>query len=147
MARRASSILDNAAATFLPTDDTAAAILSRFVDPSGRYGWTQTLEELYVYVPVRPRIVRKGVNVLATQSSDHTHWFTVIVDTIPRVHAQLAAHVKCASLDWDIAAQKESSPFYSRAVLPTATEPSMEVCITLAKAVPGHWATLFGSCS
>ncbi|ETV65587.1 hypothetical protein H257_17740 [Aphanomyces astaci] len=71
MARRSSAILDDAAAAYHPTDDDATAILSRAVDPSGQFGWTQTLEELYVYVPVRPRIVRKGVNVLATQSTDH----------------------------------------------------------------------------
>ncbi|RHY48097.1 hypothetical protein DYB30_011041 [Aphanomyces astaci] len=142
MARRSSAILDDAAAAYHPTDDDAAAILSRAVDPSGQFGWTQTLEELYVYVPVRPRIVRKGVNVLATQSTDH-HWFTVIVDTIPRVHAQLAAPVQCALLDWEIAAQKESSPFYTRAVLATSTGPSMEVCITLVKQAPARWGSLF----
>ncbi|KAH9089197.1 hypothetical protein Ae201684P_001403 [Aphanomyces euteiches] len=65
--RRGSTFLDEATAAFTVQ---ASPILSRTVDPSKEYGWTQTEEELYIYVPVRPRIVRKGVNVLATQAAD-----------------------------------------------------------------------------
>ncbi|KAF0696616.1 Aste57867_12641 [Aphanomyces stellatus] len=142
--RRGSKFLDDISEHFAPTPMPEAEILSREVDASGEFGWTQTLEELYVYVPVRPRIVRKGVNVLATQKADTIHWFTVIVDTIPRVHAPLVGHVNCASLDWDIAPQKEASPFYKRAVLPEATIP-LEVCITLVKRTAGRWPTLLAS--
>ncbi|CAK4611599.1 unnamed protein product [Aphanomyces euteiches] len=137
--RSGSTFLDEATAAFTVQ---ASPILSRTVDPSKEYGWTQTEEELYIYVPVRPRIVRKGVNVLATQAADGTHWFTVVVDTIPRIHAKLAAMVNCKSLDWEIAPQKEASPFYTRMDLHTTSVP-MEICITLVKHTPGeYWPSL-----
>jgi hypothetical protein len=49
-------------------DYVDTSMRSRHIDPSMQYGWRQTLEEIYVYIPVRHSIVRKGVNVLVTEA-------------------------------------------------------------------------------
>ncbi|EQC27240.1 hypothetical protein SDRG_14956 [Saprolegnia diclina VS20] len=143
---RATSLLDAAADAFdsngrhdVPDD---ATILSRAVDPKLRIGWTQTRSELYVYIPVRPRIVQKGVNILATEAADKSHWLTIIVDTIPRAHVRLAHRVLSRSLDWEIGPQKEASPFYAPAI---AIDPAFpqEVVVTLVKEAAKHWSTLY----
>ncbi|OQR88647.1 hypothetical protein THRCLA_10183 [Thraustotheca clavata] len=139
-------MLDDAMNTFCNEERQIAVdeavILSREVDVKHHIGWTQTLSELYVYIPVRPRIVRKGVNILATEAPDKTHWLTIIVDTIPRAHVQLTERVVCRSLDWEIAPQKEASPFYQAAITIDPNCPQ-EVCATLVKEISKQWTSLY----
>ncbi|OQR95377.1 hypothetical protein ACHHYP_00093 [Achlya hypogyna] len=143
---RVSAALDAAEESFVQDGrlETAedAVILSREVDTKLGIGWTQTLSELYIYIPVRPRIVHKGVNVLATEAADKSHWLTIIVDTIPRAHVKMAGHVVCHTLDWEIAPQKEASPFYRPAITIDPSYPQ-EVCITLVKKTPMKWTALY----